>query len=115
MTRVGAMSSKEIRLEQSADGRLAQLKIERSPVNVLRVSDLEKVAAQLAELRNADVLVLSGLPRAFSAGVDLADHAPEAPAIDRLLLAMRAFLQRLLAAPPLTSPPLPPAPPPPRA
>ncbi len=44
------MSSKEIRLEQSADGRLAQLKIERPPVHVLRVSDLETFAALLRDV-----------------------------------------------------------------
>src|SRR6266700_2491440 len=102
MTRVGAMSSNEIRLELSADGRLARLKIERPPVNVLRVSDLERFAVLLRDVVGADVLVLSGLPRAFSAGVDLADHAPEAAAIDRMLLAMRTVLEGLVAAPAVT-------------
>jgi len=96
------VSAGEIRLERSADGRLARLKIERPPVNVLRVSDLETLAALLRDVAGADVLVLSGLPRAFSAGVDLADHAPEAAAIDRMLLAMRSVLEGLVAAPAVT-------------
>jgi cyclohexa-1,5-dienecarbonyl-CoA hydratase len=102
MTRADGGSAGEIRLERSAEGRLALLKMERPPVNVLRVSDLEKLAAALAEARNAEVLVLSGLPRAFSAGVDLADHAPEAAVIDRMLRAMREILEGLVAAPAVT-------------
>lgn len=102
MTRADGGSAGEIRLERSADGRLALLKMELPPVNVLRVSDLEKLAAALAEARNAEILVLSGLPRAFSAGVDLADHAPEAAAIDRMLGAMREVLEGLVASPAVT-------------
>jgi cyclohexa-1,5-dienecarbonyl-CoA hydratase len=102
MIRADGGSAGQIRLEWSADRRLARLKIERPPVNVLRVSDLESLAAQLAEGHNVDVLVLSGLPRAFCAGVDLADHVPEAAAIDRMLLAMRKVLEGLVAAPAVT-------------
>lgn len=93
------MSAGEIRLERSGDGRLARLKIERPPVNVLRVSDLEAFAALLRDVVGADVLVLSGLPRAFSAGVDVADHMPESAAIERMLAAMRAVLDCLVGVP----------------
>ena len=47
-------------------------------------------------------LVLTGLPRAFSAGVDIADHAPEAGAIDRMLAAMRGVLDALIETPAIT-------------
>lgn len=96
------MSLEEIRLERSADGRLARLKIERPPVNVLRVCDLEALATSLGQAHGAEILVLSGLPRAFSAGVDIADHAPEADAIERMLSAMRQVLGRLVALPAVT-------------
>jgi cyclohexa-1,5-dienecarbonyl-CoA hydratase len=91
-----------IRLERAAQGRLARLEIRLPPVNVLGVADLEALARCLKESGGADVLVLSGLPRAFSAGVDVADHAPEPDAIERMLAAMRSVLGRLVAAPAVT-------------
>lgn len=96
------MSAGEIRLERSGDGRLARLRVELPPVNVLRVSDLETFAASVCDVRGADVLVLSGLPRAFSAGVDVADHMPESAAIERMLAAMRAVLECLVGVPAVT-------------
>jgi cyclohexa-1,5-dienecarbonyl-CoA hydratase len=95
-------SERSIRLERSDEGRLARLEIHLPPVNVLGVADLELLAQRLAESRGAEVLLLSGLPRAFSAGVDVADHAPDADAIERMLTAMRNVLGRLVATPAVT-------------
>ncbi len=89
-------AEREIRLEQRRDGRLALLSLRLPPVNVLSVGDLELLARRIHEARGASVLVLTGLPRAFSAGVDVADHAPEADAVERMLLAMRTVLARLV-------------------
>jgi cyclohexa-1,5-dienecarbonyl-CoA hydratase len=91
-----------VRLERSMRDRLARLDIHLPPVNVLGVEDLETLAGRLEEASGADVLVLSGLPRAFCAGVDVADHAPEAPAIERMLAAMRRVLGGLVASPAVT-------------
>jgi cyclohexa-1,5-dienecarbonyl-CoA hydratase len=54
------------------------------------------------EARGAHVLVLKGLDRAFSAGVEIADHRPEAALIDRMLAAMRKALSVLIEAPAIT-------------
>ncbi len=49
----------------------ADLSIEIPPVNVLDVAALEELARLVLECAGARVLVLSGLPRAFSAGVSV--------------------------------------------
>jgi cyclohexa-1,5-dienecarbonyl-CoA hydratase len=81
---------------------LARIRIERPPVNVLRIADLEDLAAAVSGVASARVLLLTGLPRAFSAGVEVAEHAPEPAAIDRMLAAMRAVLSALVATPAVT-------------
>lgn len=87
-------------------GAVAVLRIrfDRPPVNVLSAADLEALARaiEVARVREPRVLVLTGLPRAFSAGVDVAEHAPEPAAIDRMLSAMRAVAAALVDTPAVT-------------
>jgi len=90
-----------ITLEKSPGGRV-DLSIEIPPVNVLGVADLEEIARRVEEARSARVLVLSGLARAFSAGVEIADHVPQAGPIERMLAAMRAVLTALVETPAVT-------------
>lgn len=87
-------------LEKSAG--LAELRIEAPPVNVLGVEDLAALASAVEETRGCRVLVLRGLPRAFSAGVEVADHVPEPERIERMLSAMRRLLGALLGTPAVT-------------
>ncbi|MGH7185431.1 MAG: enoyl-CoA hydratase-related protein, partial [Pseudomonadota bacterium] len=56
----------------------------------------------IADAGAARVLVLSGLPRAFSAGVAVEDHVPDPPAIEAMLSAMRAVLEALVSTPAVT-------------
>jgi cyclohexa-1,5-dienecarbonyl-CoA hydratase len=90
-----------IALRVAETGR-ADLEIRLPPVNVLGVADLEAIAAAVARVARSRVLVLSGLPRAFSAGVSVAEHVPEAASIERMLSAMRRALEALLDAPAVT-------------
>ena len=90
-----------ISLAARGDGR-ADLKIAIPPVNVLAVSDLERLARLIEEARDARVLVLTGLPRAFSAGVEIADHTPEPDRIEPMLSAMRSLLAALVESPAVT-------------
>lgn len=90
-----------IRADPSRDG-LVRLRIERPPVNVLSGSDLEALAAAVEAHPAARVLLLTGLPRAFSAGVDVPEHVPEPASIDRMLAAMRRALSALLETPAVT-------------
>lgn len=97
------MTSPEgIRLERSRDGALADLRIAIPPVNVLDANALAELAVQVGLVREERVLVLTGLPKAFSAGVEVADHVPEPARIDRMLRAMRELLEALLRTPAVT-------------
>jgi len=86
----------------TARGGRADLRLAIPPVNVLGVADLLRLAACVEEANAARVLVLTGLPRAFSAGVAIADHEPTPEAIDSMLAAMRRVLESLLRAPAVT-------------
>ena len=90
-----------IRADPSRDG-LVRLRMERPPVNVLAGTDLEALAAAIEAQPAPRVLLLTGLPRAFSAGVDVPEHVPEAASIDRMLAAMRRALSALLETPAVT-------------
>jgi cyclohexa-1,5-dienecarbonyl-CoA hydratase len=85
----------------SSDGR-AEIAIDFPPVNVLDVDALEEFARLVMQTSVARVLVLSGQPRAFSAGVSVAEHSPERFAIDRMLIAMRNALTALVKTPAVT-------------
>lgn len=84
-------------MESSGDG-FFRIRIDRPPVNVLGADDLRALAASVAQAdaAGARVILLAGLPRAFSAGVSIPEHVPEAAMIDRMLAAMRAALTSLL-------------------
>jgi cyclohexa-1,5-dienecarbonyl-CoA hydratase len=88
-------------LRVSGSGR-ADLEIRIPPVNVLGVGELEQIAARVGEIGSARLLVLTGWPRAFSAGVSISDHEPEPGAIERMLLAMRRALSALINSPAVT-------------
>lgn len=91
-----------IRLERSRGGARADLRILLPPANVLGAAALDELSRAVNLAEPARVLVLSGLPKAFSAGVDVAEHAPEPGAIDRMLAAMRGVLEALLRTPAVT-------------
>jgi len=90
-----------ILLTRGNEGR-ANIEIRLPPVNVLTAEALRALARRLGEVSPARVLVVSGLPRAFSAGVSVAEHDPEPAAIDAMLGAMREALQALLETPAVT-------------
>ncbi len=91
-----------IALERSRGGARADLRIAYPPVNVLGAAALGELASRILDAPPARLLVLTGLPRAFSAGVAVADHAPEPAQIDRMLGAMREVLTALVATPAVT-------------
>src|SRR5215471_6808528 len=84
-----------------ADG-LARVSIHLPPVNVLSVAYLNELGWAVESSRAARVVVLSGLPRAFSAGVEIAEHAPEPETIEKMLQAMRRVLTALIESPAVT-------------
>jgi len=90
-----------IDLRVSGTGR-ADLEIRIPPVNVLGIDDLEELATRVGEIGSARLLVLTGSPRAFSAGVSVSDHEPEPESIGRMLRAMRHALSALVDSPAVT-------------
>ena len=96
------MSNEERGIRVSEANGLARVSIHLPPVNVLSVAHLEEMGWLIEKSRRARVLVLSGLPRAFSAGVEIAEHAPESEAIEKMLRAMRQLLTALIESPAVT-------------
>lgn len=83
-------------LRLSTESGRADLAIDIPPVNVLDVAALEELARLVLHAGGERVLVLSGLPRAFSAGVSVAEHLPEREAIEAMLAGMRSALSSLV-------------------
>lgn len=91
-----------VRVERSRGGARADVSIELPPVNVLTPAALSEFVAAIEGAPPARLLVLKGLPRAFSAGVEVAAHAPEPDLIDGMLAAMRRVLCALVETPAVT-------------
>ena len=91
-----------IRLTLSGDGARADLSVAIPPVNVLDPASLSELTRLITAARGARLLVLTGLPRAFSAGVDVSAHVPEPAVIDEMLAAMREVLTALIETPAVT-------------
>ena len=77
-------------------GARADVVLAIPPVNVLTADHLAELADAVRWAAPARLLVLKGLPRAFCAGVDVADHLPDAARIERMLGAMRRVLEALV-------------------
>jgi cyclohexa-1,5-dienecarbonyl-CoA hydratase len=81
-----------------ADG-LATLSINKPPYNVLDIETMRELNAALDQLRhdgNARVLVLTGEgEKAFSAGVEVADHTPDK--VDHMIETFHGIFHRLRA------------------
>jgi len=84
----------------SREGRVGTVRFDHPPVNVLRIAMLEEAHAGVLELLSQGVEVLllrTAGTRAFSAGVDVADHVVER--VPRMLTALHGLLELLWAAP----------------
>ena len=94
------LSSASVRIR--TEGGVAEIALQRPPVNVLGPEELALLCDGIQAARGARVLLISGLKSAFSAGVEVAEHAPEPARIERMLAAMREVLQALVEAPAAT-------------
>lgn len=86
-----------VKLERSADGRVATLTLDRPPLNIL---DLEMIAAldgHLADLERDEslqiVVVRGAGERAFSAGVSVQDHTPDK--VESMLQGLHGAIRKL--------------------
>lgn len=80
---------------------LACLTLQRPPVNVLDIAMMEQMGAELGALAanpTVRLLMICGAgDKAFSAGVEVADHTPEK--VDRMIAVFHALIRRIEAFP----------------
>jgi cyclohexa-1,5-dienecarbonyl-CoA hydratase len=79
-------------------GGIGRLVLDRPPVNVLDLAAMEALQAAIAEAAGdagLKVLAVSGAGRAFSAGVDVADHT--ADRVGRMLALFHGAVRQLMA------------------
>lgn len=77
---------------------MARVVLRNPPLNVIDIPMMEELADSLAEIEaraNISIIVLSGEGRAFSAGVDVAAHAPDK--IEEMLAKFHAVIRALIA------------------
>jgi cyclohexa-1,5-dienecarbonyl-CoA hydratase len=80
------------------DHRTAWITLMRPPLNILDIPMMEALHTALERaLPKCDFIVFQGAgPKAFSAGVEIADHAPER--VEKMLSAFHAVFRRLAEA-----------------
>jgi cyclohexa-1,5-dienecarbonyl-CoA hydratase len=80
------------------DDRTAWVTLARPPLNILDIPMMEALDAVLRRaLPKCDFIVFQGAgPKAFSAGAEIADHAPER--VEKMLSAFHAVFRRLAEA-----------------
>jgi cyclohexa-1,5-dienecarbonyl-CoA hydratase len=79
-------------------GGIGRLVLDRPPVNVLNLAAMEALQSAIAEAAadaGLKVLAVSGAGRAFSAGVDVADHT--ADRVGRMLALFHGAVRQLMA------------------
>jgi len=82
-------------IKTESEAGVATITLDRPPLNVLNIEMMEELilALKWADEQNEPVVAITGEGKAFSAGVDIADHTPEKvdmmiDVFDRLFLTM---------------------------
>jgi cyclohexa-1,5-dienecarbonyl-CoA hydratase len=94
-----AVESKVARLTVDVNARVARLVLRNPPLNVIDVPLMEGLALAVGEIEersDVSVIVLNGEGRAFSAGVDVAAHAPDK--VEAMLVKFHAVVRALVAS-----------------
>jgi cyclohexa-1,5-dienecarbonyl-CoA hydratase len=87
------------RIVLQLDPPVARLRLENPPLNIIDIPMMEELAAAWAELETLPgitTVVLSGSQKAFSAGVDVAAHAPDKVA--EMLTKFHGLIRRLVTS-----------------
>jgi len=94
-----AVESKLARLAVDISPSVARIALRNAPLNVIDIPMMEELAQTLTEVEGRSdiaVVMLSGEGRAFSAGVDVAAHAPEK--VEAMLLKFHAVIRALVSS-----------------
>jgi cyclohexa-1,5-dienecarbonyl-CoA hydratase len=87
------------RLAVDLNPPVAQIVLRHAPLNVIDIAMMEELAQALAEIEalpEISIIVLSGEGQIFSAGVDVAAHAPDK--VEEMLLKFHAVIRALVAS-----------------
>jgi cyclohexa-1,5-dienecarbonyl-CoA hydratase len=94
-----AVESQLARLTVDINSSVARIVMRHAPLNVIDIPMMEELAQALGEIEarsDISVVVLSGEGKAFSAGVDVAAHAPDK--VEAMLLKFHGVARVLVAS-----------------
>jgi cyclohexa-1,5-dienecarbonyl-CoA hydratase len=94
-----AVEAKLERITVTTSSSVARVFLRHPPLNVIDVPMMEELAQVLTEIESRSdisVIVISGEGRGFSAGVDVAAHAPDK--VEAMLLKFHAVIRLLVAS-----------------
>jgi cyclohexa-1,5-dienecarbonyl-CoA hydratase len=90
--------AKLARISLEIEGSVARIGLRHPPLNVIDIPMMEELAQCLAEIEpraNVSVIVFSGTGKVFSAGVDVAAHAPDK--VEEMLTKFHSVIRALVA------------------
>ena len=90
--------AKLARISLEIEGSVARIGLRHPPLNVIDIPMTEELAQCLAEIEpqaNVSVIVFSGTGKGFSAGVDVAAHAPDK--VEEMLTKFHSVIRALVA------------------
>jgi len=95
----GTRTASELgRVTTKIEGLVARIELRHPPLNVVDVPMMEELAAALSETESrpdVSTVVISGEEKAFSAGVDVAAHAPDR--VEEMLVKFHGVIRALVA------------------
>lgn len=98
ITMTTALESRHARLTVDVSAPVSRIVLRHAPLNIIDIPMMEELAQALAEIEahpDISVLLLSGDGKAFSAGVDVADHASDK--VEEMLVKFHAMVRAFIA------------------
>jgi len=92
------LESKHARLTVEVSVPVSRIVLRHAPLNIIDIPMMEELVQALAEVEahpNISTVLLSGEGKAFSAGVDVADHTPDK--VQEMLVKFHAVVRALIA------------------
>jgi len=96
---VNPTTTSNSRLAAAVTAPVARITLEHAPLNVIDIAMLDELIGTLAEIEShtaVTVIVISGSGKAFSAGVDVAAHAPNV--VDEMLGRFHLIIRNLVSS-----------------
>jgi cyclohexa-1,5-dienecarbonyl-CoA hydratase len=100
---MGSVASELSRLTLAIDAPVARIELQHAPLNVIDIPMMDELIRVLAEIEaqpRVSFIVVSGAGKSFSAGVDVAAHAPNK--VDEMLGRFHVIIRNLVASKKIT-------------